>query len=168
MAQEIKKPEPQKAVAPRYADPFTEMRMEMDRLFDSFLGRGFGGAMPALFKGEPRDGMMVPTMDIKETPNELVVEAELPGLEDKDVNVSLRDGVLTIKGEKKSEREEKQQDYHLTERSYGKFERSFRLPDTIDEDNIAAMFEKGVLKVTMPKRPDVAKAEKSIPIGGKG
>ena len=167
MAQEIRKAEAPKPMAPRYSDPFSEMRSEMERLFDSFMGRGWG-RMPAVFRGEQQDnGMVMPTMDIKETDKELVVEAELPGLEDKDVNVTLREGVLTIKGEKKSEREEKEQDYHLTERSYGRFERSFRLPDTIDEDNIAAHFDKGVLKVTMPKRPEVAKSEKSIPIGSK-
>lgn len=166
MAQEIKKTETGNAVVPRYADPFQEMRSEMEKLFDSFLGRGWG-RMPALFRGEPAGGPVVPTMDIRESGSELVVEAELPGLEDKDVSVTLRDGVLTIKGEKKSEREEKEQDFHLTERSYGRFERSFRLPDTIDEEKIAASFDKGVLKVTLPKRAEVAKAAKTIPIGGK-
>lgn len=168
MAQEIRKAETPKAVTPRYADPFAEMRNEMERLFDSFTGHGWA-RMPALFRSEPGggNGTMVPTMDIKETGTALVVEAELPGLEDKDVNVTLRDGVLTIKGEKKSEREEKEEDYHLTERSYGRFERSFRLPETIDDDKIAATFDKGVLKVTLPKRPEAARSEKTIPIGGK-
>ncbi len=166
MAQEIKKAEAPKPMAPRYADPFAEMRNEMERLFDSFMGRGWG-RMPTAFRGGEGTTMVMPTMDIKETDKELVVEAELPGMEDKDVNVTIREGVLTIKGEKKSEREEKEQDYHLTERSYGKFERSFRLPDTIDEDNIAAHFDKGVLKVRMPKRPETARSEKTIPISNK-
>lgn len=166
MAQEIKRADAPKPMAPRYADPFADMRNEMERLFDTFMGRGWGRT-PVPVRGGEGNGMVMPTIDIKETDKELVVEAELPGMEDKDVNVTLREGVLTIKGEKKSEREEKEQDYHLTERSYGKFERSFRLPDTIDEDNIAARFEKGVLKVTMPKRPEVAKSEKTIPIGNK-
>lgn len=161
MAQEIKKSQPQ-TVAPRYADPFGDLRADWDRLFENFIGRGFG-RMPALF-GKTSE-IVMPNMDIKESANELLVEAELPGLEEKDVNVVLANGMLTIKGEKKSEREEKKQDYHLTERSYGKFERSFQLPDTIDEGRISAAFDKGVLKVVMPKRPDAAKAEKTIPIG---
>jgi len=161
MAQEIKKQEPTEPAPTRWYDPFAEMRAEMDRVFDSFLGRG-RGRFPSLFGGETR--MVMPSIDVKETDTEMVVEAELPGAEEKDVNVTLRDGILTIKGEKKSEREEKKQDYHLTERSYGSFERSFRLPDTIDDSKISANFDKGVLKVTLPKRPEAAKPEKTIPI----
>lgn len=161
MAQEIKKTQPQ-TVTPSYADPFGMMRSEFDRVLDNFLGRGFG-RMPSSF-GQA-SGFHVPTIDIKETDAEMVVEAELPGIAEKDVDVTLADGVLTIKGEKKSDREEKKQDYHLTERSYGKFERSFRLPGSVDADKISAAFDNGVLKVTLPKRPDAAKAEKSIPIG---
>jgi len=162
MAQEIKKPEPSRPLAPRYSDPFAEMRAEMDRLFDSFLGRGFS-RMPALF--QTSSDIVVPTMDVKETDKDLVVEAELPGLGEKDVSVTLRDGILTIKGEKRSERDENEKGYHLSERSYGSFERSLQLPDTIDEENIAAAFDRGVLKVTVPKRPGAVKAEKKIPIG---
>jgi HSP20 family protein len=96
---------------------------------------------------------------------ELVVEAELPGMDEKDVSVTLSSGVLTLKGKKKSEREEKKDDYHLMERSYGSFQRSFQLADTIDPDKVTATFDKGVLKVTLPKRPEAVKAEKRIPIG---
>ena len=163
MAQELKKPEPSQPAPSRYADPFAQMRAEMDRVFDSFLGRG-ALRMPALFGGGQAATMM-PSIDVRETDGEVIVEAELPGAEEKDVDVTVRDGVLTIKGEKKSEREEKKQDYHLMERSYGSFERSFRLPDSIDEERIAAHFDKGVLKVTLPKRPEVARSEKRIPIG---
>lgn len=162
MAQEIKKQEPTEAMPSRRLDPFAAMRAEMDRVFDSFLGRG-GMHWPALFGGE--SSKVMPSIDVRETDTEIIVEAELPGAEEKDVSVTLREGVLTIKGEKKSDREEKKQDYHLTERTYGSFERSFRLPDTIDESKITAGFEKGVLKVTLPKRPGAAKAEKRIPIG---
>jgi HSP20 family protein len=79
--------------------------------------------------------------------------------------VMLNGGVLTLQGEKKSEREEKKDDYHLMERSYGGFQRSFRVPDTIDADKAKASFEKGVLKVAIPKRAEAVKAEKRIPIG---
>ena len=139
------------------------MRAEMDRVFDSFLGRGFG-RFPALPRVEGSDAV-VPSIDVRETETELVVEAELPGMDEKDINVTLNNGVLTLKGEKKSEREEKKDDYHLMERSYGSFQRSFRVDDTIDSDKIKAAFEKGVLKVTLPKRPEAVKAEKRIPIG---
>ena len=101
---------------------------------------------------------------MRETETELVVEAELPGMDEKDISVTLNIGVLTLKGEKKSEREEKKDDYHLMERSYGSFQRSFQVADTIDADKVKTVFEKGVLKVTLPKRPEAVKAEKCIPI----
>lgn len=164
MAQEIKKPEATQPLPTRFSDPFSEMRAEMDRVFDSFLGRG-PGRLASFFQGGK--DVVMPSIDVRENDKEVVVEAELPGAEEKDVHVTLREGVLTIKGEKKSEREERKDDYHLTERSYGSFERSFRLPDAVDDEKIAASFDKGVLRVTLPKRPEVAKAEKRIPIGGK-
>lgn len=162
MAQEIKKAEASSTPA-RYSDPFSAMRSEMDRVFDSFLGRGFG-ALPAMLRGSD-NGAVMPSIDVRETPTEFVVEAELPGMDEKDVSVTLSDGVLSLKGEKKSEREEKKDDYHLTERSYGSFQRSFRVDDAVDPDKVKAAFEKGVLTVTLPKRPEAAKTEKRIPIG---
>ena len=163
MAQEIKKTAASSTPAQRYVDPFSAMRAEMDRVFNSFLGPSFG-RFPLLSRSEAEDAV-VPSIDLRETEAELVVEAELPGLDEKDVSVTLNQGVLTLKGEKKSEREEKKDDYHLMERSYGSFQRSFQVPDTIDADKVKATFEKGVLKVTMPKRPEAVKAEKRIPIG---
>ncbi len=163
MAQEIKKQEAGHAPAVRYADPFAAMRAEMDRVFDSFLGRGFG-QMPSLFRGDA-GGMISPNIDVKETPTELVIEAELPGLEEKDVSATLNAGVLTLKGEKKSERDEQKDNYHLMERSYGSFQRSFQVGDAIDPEKVQATFEKGVLKVTLPKKADATKAERRIPIG---
>jgi HSP20 family protein len=160
MAQEIKKTEPGTAPRERYTDPFTAMRAEMDRVLDSFLGRGFGRFM-APMGGEWNE----PKIDVRETKDELVVEAELPGMDEKDVNVTLNNGVLTMKGEKKSEREEKKDDYHLMERSYGSFQRSFRVGEAIEPDKVTAAFDKGVLKVTLPKRPEAVKAETRIPIG---
>jgi HSP20 family protein len=89
----------------------------------------------------------------------------LPGIDEKDVEVLVRDGVLSLKGEKKSERDEKKDNYHLVERSYGSFERSFQLPDSADEAQIKADFNKGVLRVVVPKRAEAVKTEKKIPIG---
>lgn len=163
MAQEIKKTETGATPVQRYIDPFSVMRAEMDRVFDSFIGRGFG-RFPVLARVEDSE-LVMPSIDVRETETELVVEAELPGMDEKDVSVTLNNGILTLKGEKKSEREEKKDDYHLTERSYGSFQRSFQVADTVDADKVKAAFEKGVLKVTLPKRPDAMKAEKRIPIG---
>ena len=163
MAQEIKKTETGATPVQRYIDPLAAMRSEIDRVFDSFLGRGID-RFPMLSRIEDRDAV-VPSIDVRETETEFVVEAELPGMDEKDVSVILNNGVLTLKGEKKSEREEKKDDYHLTERSYGSFQRSFQVAKTIDADKVKAGFENGVLKVTLPKRPEAVKAEKRIPIG---
>jgi HSP20 family protein len=164
MAQEIKKQEPGGATAPRYRDPFAEMRAEMDRVFDSFLGRSLFGR-PALFGRTEAAATVAPDIDIRENEKEIVVEAELPGIDEKDIEILVRDGVLTLKGQKKSERDEKKENYHLAERSYGSFERSFRLPDSIDEAQIKADFNKGVLCIVVPKRAEAVKSEKKIPIG---
>jgi HSP20 family protein len=163
MAQDIKKTATGSTPTRRYVDPFSAMRAEMDRVFDSFLGPGFG-RFPLLSRSEAEDAV-VPSIDVRETESELVVEAELPGLDEKDVSLTLKEGMLTLQGEKKSEREEKKDDYHLMERSYGSFQRSLRVPDAIDADKVKATFDKGVLKVTMPKRAEAVKAEKRIPIG---
>jgi HSP20 family protein len=164
MAQEIKKQEAGGGGMSRYRDPFSEMRAEMDRLFDSFLGRGFFGR-PALFGRPEATATVVPDIDIRENDKEIVFEVELPGIDEKNVEVVFRNGVLLLKGEKKSERDEKQDTYHLVERSYGSFERSFQLPDSADEAQIKADFNKGVLRVVVPKRAEAIKAEKKIPIG---
>ena len=110
-------------------------------------------------------GMIAPSIDVHENEKELVIAAELPGMEEKDVQLSFRDGVLTIKGEKKSERDETKDDVHISERSYGSFQRSFRVPDTVEVDKATADFEKGVLKVTLPKVAEAVSREKKIPIG---
>ena len=143
-------------------DPFQSMRTEVDRIFDSFLGRRFGDT-PGLFQSPVMPVM--PSIDVLENEATIRIEAELPGMKEEDVDVSLRDGVLTIQGEKKSERDETKDDVHLTERSYGRFQRSFRVPDTIDQEAIEAKMESGVLHITLPKRADAVQAEKKIPIG---
>jgi HSP20 family protein len=90
-------------------------------------------------------------MDVSETDKEIEITTELPGLEEKDIQLNMAHNVLTIRGEKKNEREEKEKDYHLVERSYGSFVRSVQLPDGVNADNIKAVMSKGVLKVTVPK-----------------
>ncbi|MGO9984449.1 MAG: Hsp20/alpha crystallin family protein [Rhodomicrobium sp.] len=146
----------------RYSDPFLAFRNEMDRLFDNFLT-----GMPTLSnlrQAFPAAQGLTPAWDIKETEKELVVKADLPGIDEKDVQLTIHDGVLSLRGEKKSERKDERENYHLMERSYGSFQRSMRLPETVDEDKIEASFDKGVLTVTLPKRPEMMKAQKKIEI----
>ena len=125
----------------RQFSPLTALQQEIDRLFDGF-GRGFSttSASPLL-----------PSMDVSETEKEIEITAELPGLEEKDVQLNVADNLLTIRGEKKSHREEKEKDYRLVERSYGSFQRTIELPNGVNPDSIQATISKGVLKVVVPK-----------------
>jgi HSP20 family protein len=103
------------------------------------------------FEGFPWNAAAYPAVDLSEDENEITVKAELPGLEAKDVELTLDQGVLTIRGEKKFEGEEKKENYHRIERSYGSFVRSVPLPRAVKSDKVKAKFDKGVLTVTMPK-----------------
>ena len=123
------------------SNPFSALQQEIDRLFEGF-SRGFSG-----FPGRE----LMPSMDLSATDKEIEITAELPGLEEKDIQLNVADNVLTIRGEKKNEREETQKDYHLVERSYGSFTRAVQLPDGVNPDSIKAVMSKGVLKVTVPK-----------------
>ena len=105
-----------------------------------------------------------PAVDVAEKDKRYEVTAELPGLTDKDITVKYADGVLTISGEKKEEKEEKQKDYYLSERRYGSFQRSFQMPTGIDADKIEATFKHGVLTVALPKSAESVKNEKKIEI----
>jgi HSP20 family protein len=142
------------------------MRDQMDRLFHSFAAGwpslGEEGPLrehrPAIALGH------MPKVETAEDDKQFEITVELPGVDEKDVAVSVDDGVLTIKGEKKSEREEKNKDYHLTERSYGSFQRSFHLPETAAQDKISADFENGVLKVTLPKSAGGKAGQRKIAI----
>jgi HSP20 family protein len=146
----------------RPRDVFTQMRDEMDRMFDRF--ERDWPSWPSFFRGRMGEAMLAPEVDVRDNANAITVEAELPGLDEKDVTVTLANGVLTIKGEKKREREEKDENYYLTERSFGRFERSLRLPDTIDSNRVEARFDKGVLRITAAKKPEAVKAERKIEV----
>ncbi len=98
------------------------------------------------------------------TKGDLVVKAELPGIDPKDIDISLNEGVLTIKGEKKQEKEEKEEGYHLIERSYGSFTRSIRLPREIQNEKISASYKNGVLRITLPKTEEAKKKEVKIKV----
>ncbi|MGY3530022.1 MULTISPECIES: Hsp20/alpha crystallin family protein [Bradyrhizobium] len=132
----------ERALARRETNPFTFLQQEIDRLFD-----GFGRNFPAFTASQA----MMPRMDVSETDKTVEISAELPGLEAKDIQLNLADNTLTIRGEKKSEREEKDKDYHLVERSFGAFSRSVALPEGVKAEDVSAEIAKGVLKVTVKK-----------------
>lgn len=137
------------------ANPFMSLQREVDRLFDDFT-RGFPSLTAFGGNGAPA---LMPSMDVTETDKEIEITAELPGLEEKDVQVNVADNLLTIRGEKKAQKEEKDKNYRLIERSYGAFERTLELPEGVNADAIKANISKGVLKVTVPK-PVPAQAKK--------
>jgi HSP20 family protein len=159
------KPVEQAAMPPAWR-PFENLRHEVDRLFDEF-GRG-SWRLPSrnLFDVEPfwRHSATAPAVDIVEREKDYQITAELPGMEEKDVELKVANGVMSIKGEKKEEKEEKEKDYYLSERRYGAFQRSFSLPRGVDADKIEAGFKKGVLTVTLPKRPEAIKPERKIEV----
>ncbi len=132
--------------------PFASLQQEIDRLFDDF-GRNF----PSLPHFGSTDA--VPRMNVSETDKAIEITAELPGLEEKDVEINFADDVLTIRGERKSEKEEKDKNYHVFERRYGAFARSVALPPGTDPNKVKAMIDKGVLKVTVEK-PEAKVAKK--------
>jgi HSP20 family protein len=141
-------------------DPFFRLQHEMNRLFDSAFS-SFG--LPSL--GREFDEFRSPQVDIRETDNAIEVEAELPGVDEKDLDVQLRDNLLTIRGEKKFERkDEKDGDYRVMERSYGSFSRSMTLPYAVNPDAVEAVFKNGVLKLTLPKPADAQNQTKRIAI----
>jgi HSP20 family protein len=164
------KPEPARPVARRELWPFARLQSEIDRLFDEF------GAAPwrspfrrSVFDIEPfwRSEISlgkIPAVDVAESANGYEITAELPGIDEKNVEVKYADGTLTIKGEKKDEKEEKKENYYLSERNYGAFQRSFRVPDGVDASKIEASFKNGVLTLTLPKTQEAQKEEKRIEI----
>jgi len=141
-------------------NPFLSLRHEMDRLMDRFA-RGFGTTEP-MEREEPWN--FIPTVNVSENDKEIHVSAELPGLDEKDIDVSLSGDHLIIRGEKKAEREEKDEQFYRKESSYGAFHRSIPLPAEVEEDKIEATFKKGVLKIVLPKSPEARKARKKIAI----
>ena len=156
---EIARPTDTAVARPR--DIFSAMRGEMDRMFERFE-HGFP-RFPHLFRAD-HASVMVPELDVRENATAITVEAELPGVEEKDISVTLSNGILSIKGEKKQDKEEKTENYYLAERSYGAFERSLQLPDSVDETKVDAKFDKGVLKITATKKPEAVKAQRKIEI----
>jgi HSP20 family protein len=144
-------------------NPFLTLHREMNRLFDDVF-RGFDLAPTGFGERFADRGFGWPNIEVSDGANEVKVTAELPGLEEKDVDVHLAGGVLTISGEKKTESEDK--DRLFSERSYGRFER--RIPvDDVDEDKVSAAFKNGVLTVTLPRLPTARSKVRHIAINGK-
>jgi HSP20 family protein len=167
------KTEPQPAApatAPQQWQPFEGLRREVDRLFQDFER----GTWRNPFRGSLFDTELLwrpqiawgaaPAVDIVEKDGGYEVTAELPGMDEKNIEVNVVDGCLTIKGEKQDEKEEKKKDYYLQERHYGSFERRFQVPEGVDTGKIEANFRKGVLTVTLPKSPEAKKTEQKITI----
>jgi HSP20 family protein len=172
MAENVTKlPVKREAIEPsltRTWHPFESLHREIDRLFDDFgmgfrwpLGRSLFAAEP-LFRREVTWPKM-PAMDVVESEKGYEITADLPGMDEKNIEVKVSDGVLTMKGERQEEKEEKK-DYYLQERSFGSFQRSFELPDSVDSEKIEASFKKGVLTVNLPKKAEAQKTAKKIEV----
>jgi HSP20 family protein len=147
--------------------PFRSLRQEMDRLFADFeRDWGWPRSLEPFFGRGTSLTYSVPAVDVAETDDAYEITAELPGLVEKDVEVKLANEVLTIKGEKQEEKEEKERTtgYHVSERRYGTFQRSFRIPNGVDVDKIEATFKNGVLKVALPKTKEAQSAVKKIDV----
>ena len=157
------------AATPLGWHPFESLRRQIDRLFEDF-GEGFWRApSPRSFDIAPfargeLSWAATPVVDVTETDKAYEVAAELPGMDEKNIEVNVANGVLTIKGEKQEEKEEKKKDYYLRERSFGSFQRAFQVPEGVDTDKIEASFKKGLLTVTLPKSAEAQKAAKKIEV----
>ncbi len=161
------KTEQERPLALRDWHPFERLRREMDRLFDEFDWRS--PFRRWVFDIEPLwrrelSWTATPAVDIAEKDKAYEVTAELPGMDENNIEVKVANGMLTIKGEKKEEKEEKKKDYYHSERRYGSFERRFQVPDGVDTSKIEASFKKGVLTVTLPKTAEAQAAEKKIAV----
>jgi HSP20 family protein len=143
------------SLAPRREEhPFDLLHREINDLFDAYyLGVAGRGKWPEASPG----------FEVSESDDEIRVRAELPGMDEKDISITLDEDVLTIRGEKRHEREEKKRNYHVSEMSYGSFQRSFPVP-AVDREKIAARFKRGVLTLTLPKTEAAKAGRKSIPI----
>lgn len=144
--------------------PFREVE-EMERRFEDVFGRPF---IPAMWRRIPVVEMgWVPAIEVFEKEDKFVVKAELPGMKEEDIDVSVVGDTLTIKGERKAETEVKEEDYYCCERSYGGFSRSIALPSSVDAKKIEAGYEDGVLEVTLPKAPEVKAKKVAVKKKGK-
>ena len=145
------------------ATPFEQFRGEIDRLFDRFMSAPFDWASD--LRSWP--ALQSPAMDVSETDNEIVVRAELPGVDPKEMEITVAGDILTVAGEKKSSSEQKGENYYHVERRFGSFRRSMQLPSGVDRDSVAASFNNGVLTVRM-KKTEAAKRKKVKVVSSEG
>jgi HSP20 family protein len=151
------------AVRRNQDDSLQQMRNQMDRLFDDFFSSTFSMS-PWGDSLDMEMGSFLPSVDVHETEKEIQVTAELPGMDEKDIDLSITHNMLVINGEKKSEKEEKGQRSYRSERIYGSFRRSVPLPEGLDENACEAHFKNGVLTVTLPKQTVSSTQAKRIPV----
>lgn len=148
-------------------EPFQTLRKQVDDLFTNFTVSWPHFEMPKI-EWPTLTGMdtesAIAKFDLSENGNSVKVVADIPGVDEKDVEVLVRDGVLTIKGKKNSEREEEGEDFYISERGFGSFSRAFRLPDGVDEQAVVADFDKGVLTVTLPKTSKIKTEVRRVPV----
>jgi len=145
----------------RVDSPFSFLQQRINDLFDDFFS-GFPLASPGAL--DDRIGAFYPSIDVKESDKEIVVKAELPGLEEKDIEVLLAEDTLTIKGEKREEKEDKGKNYYHMERTYGSFHRVIPLPIEVEANKVEAAFKNGVLSVVLPKTEKAKAASRKISI----
>jgi HSP20 family protein len=131
-----------------FLSTFDQLHNEINRMFDRFAGSSFSGSG---FLDTLKRVDLVPSVDVSQREDAYEITAELPGVTEKDIALSVDNGTLTLKGEKKTEKEEKSKDRFVSERSYGAFSRSFSLPDDAEDEKIAAEFKNGVLKIVVPR-----------------
>ena len=153
----------------RLFEPLASVRRDIDRFFE-----GVAPDFQRAFEYDPfrrlgaafefARGDVVPSAEVTEEKKSYRISAELPGVDEKDIRLTLENHMLTVSGEKKSERKEDTKDYHLSERRYGSFRRSFRVPDDVDEDKISAAFDKGVMTVMLPKTASAKPKGRQIPV----
>ena len=162
----VKTEKPAKPV-PGAWHPFEALHQEIDRIFDDFSWTWPRMSFPRISAAAPYfqgDVELKVASEVSEDDKAYRVTVELPGMPEKDVEISLSDSTLTIKGEKKSEKEESKKDYHYSERSYGAFRRSFGLPEGVDADKIEASMKSGVLTVVLPKSAESQKKSRKVEI----
>src|SRR5512143_2638451 len=143
-------------------DPFREMSSLQDR-----MNRLFGDQLGAMTHDEALTGAFVPPVDVYEDENSIQVRLEVPGIDEKDIDVCLENNVLTIRGERKFEKDEKEENFHRVERRYGSFTRSFTLPATVHAEDVQADYEKGVLKIRLAKRAEAKPKQIKVNLGSK-
>ena len=156
--------------------PMLGLRSELDRVFNRFFPEGWSPlGMGNLMEFDPfralggfdiGGALRGASADVSESDSKYEISVELPGTDEKDIEVDVSEGVLTLSAEKREEREEKKKTYHLTERSYGSVKRSFRIPEGVDVAGINAAFSKGVLQITLPKTKEAKAKQRKIPVKG--